>query len=62
MLVVDGTFFTIPTVEILRGGSFLFPPEPYSSSAVKQIVLIFTVLILAYNINEAPKYEIPFPM
>jgi len=25
---VDGTFRTIPTVGILRGGSFLFPPKP----------------------------------
>jgi hypothetical protein len=28
VLGVDGTFRTIPTVGILRGGSFLFPPEP----------------------------------
>jgi hypothetical protein len=27
-LGVDGTFRTIPTVENLQGGSFLFPPEP----------------------------------
>jgi hypothetical protein len=25
---VYGIFRTIPTVENLRGGSFLFPPEP----------------------------------
>jgi hypothetical protein len=28
VLVVDGSFRTIPTVENLRGGSFSFPPEP----------------------------------
>jgi len=28
VLGVGGTFRTIPTVGILRGGSFLFPPEP----------------------------------
>ena len=28
VLGVDGTFPTIPTARILRGGSFLFPPEP----------------------------------
>ncbi len=28
VLGVDGTFRTIPTVGILRGGSFSFPPEP----------------------------------
>jgi hypothetical protein len=31
LLVVDGTFFTIPTIGILRGGSYLFLLEPYSS-------------------------------
>jgi hypothetical protein len=25
---VNGSFSTIPTVENLRGGGFLFPPEP----------------------------------
>ncbi len=33
--MVDGTFYTIPTVEILRGGSFSFPQEPYSGQVVK---------------------------
>jgi len=28
VFVVYGTFRTIPTVEILRGGSFLIVPEP----------------------------------
>jgi len=28
VLGVDGTFRTIPTVGILQGGSFSFPPEP----------------------------------
>jgi hypothetical protein len=28
VLVVDGTFGTIPTVGILQGGSFLILPEP----------------------------------
>ena len=28
VLGVDGTFRTIPTVGILRGESFSFPPEP----------------------------------
>ena len=28
VLGVDGSLRTIPTVENLRGGSFLFPPEP----------------------------------
>jgi hypothetical protein len=30
VLGVDGTLHTIPTVGILRGGSFVFPPESYS--------------------------------
>jgi len=28
VLMRDGTFRTIPTVEKLRGGSFSFPPKP----------------------------------
>jgi hypothetical protein len=36
VLVVDGTFCTIPNIGILQGGSFSFPPEPYSSEAVKR--------------------------
>jgi hypothetical protein len=28
VLMLDGFFHTIPNVEKLRGGSFLFPPKP----------------------------------
>jgi hypothetical protein len=35
VLVVGGTFCTIPTLGIVRGGSFLVPPESYSDKAVK---------------------------
>ncbi len=44
VLVVDGTFFTIPTVGILRVKIFLFPPEPYSSEAVNNIELLRSML------------------
>jgi hypothetical protein len=46
VLVVDDTFCTIPTVRILQGGSFLFPPEPYSGQADKYPVFLRCVLYL----------------
>jgi hypothetical protein len=42
VLMLDGTFRTIPTVEKLWGGSFSFPPEPI---AVKLLTSVFQPLL-----------------
>ncbi len=53
MLVVEGTFCTIPTVGIRRGGSFLFPLAPYSGEAVELLKANFQINVeLELNTSE----------
>ncbi len=53
VLGVDGTLRTIPTVGILRGGSFLFPSEPYRSGGAQKVQLKVVFLILKYYLGLA---------